>query len=419
MVFFLLFLQVDSLSLDQAIDLAFAKSPIYYESKITLDKSRILFYQTFANLLPTISVTASYAKEEYPEGSSGTKYRGSLSLSQPIFDLDIISSVFISGRQVKGTQIQHKTDISDLMLRLKTAYYNLINARELLRASEIAIRRAEENLKLIETKYSIGSASRLELLQGEVFRLRALQDRAGAKTLEITAHEDLKSILGIHNDIYLTDTLIPPDTTRFPPLDSLAFILEEANYHIQLAQELRNVAKLDLVASYLAFLPKVSFFYGYEYVADSFIFDFQHYRDNATKNYGISISFPIFEIKSLVFNYLSAKKEVQLRELSKKRTLLETERSLRTTYYAFVEAYENLQFARKSLDAAMEASAIAQEQYALGAISFLDFLATEKDLHDSRVSYTSSLSDLYIQRAQLSYLLGELALSTRQKGVGP
>lgn len=411
MLVFLLFLEVDSLSLDHAITLALSQSPAYYESKITLDKSRILFYQTFSNLLPTISATARYTRSEYPEGVSLTDYSSSITLNQPIFDLDILSSVFISSRQVKGNQIQHKAEISNLILRLKTTYYNLINARELLSASEIAIKRAEENLKLIEAKYTIGAASRLELLQGEVFRLRTLQDRAQAKTLEITAHEELKSILGIHNDIYLTDTLIPPGTIEFPSLDSLALILGKVSYNIQLAQELRNVAKLDLIASYLAFLPKVSFFYGYTYSADSFIFDFQQYRDNAMKNYGISVSFPIFEIKSLVFNYLSAKKEVQLREFSKKQALLETEKSLRATYYALVEAYESLQFAKKSLEAATEASAIAKEQYALGAISFLDFLTTEKDLDDSRVTYTSSLSNVYIQRAQLSYLLGELAFN--------
>ena len=70
----------------------------------------------------------------------------------PIFDLDVIASIFIGGRQLKGTKIQHRADISALILSLKTAYYNLINARELLGSSEIAIKRARENLKLIETK---------------------------------------------------------------------------------------------------------------------------------------------------------------------------------------------------------------------------------------------------------------------------
>ncbi len=410
MLVFLFFSQVDSLSLDQTIDLALAQSPTYYESKISLEKSRILFYQTLANLLPTVATTATYTRSDL-QGITSDVYTASMNLNQPIFDIDILSAIFISGGQLKGTRIQHQTDISNLVLRIKTAYYNLINARELLESSEVTIKRAEENLELISAKYELGAASRLEMLQAEVFHLKALEDRARARTTQTTAQEDLKSTLGMDSEIYPTDTLPAPDSARFPSLDSLAVILEQANYNIRVAQEMRNVAKLDLIASYLAFLPKVSFFYGYTYSADSFIFDFQHYRDNATKNYGISVSFPIFEIKSLIFNHLNAKKELERQEFTKKRIILETEKSLRTTYYALVEASERLRFASKSHDAATEAVMIAREQYALGVISFLDFLSAEKDLYDARVSYTSSLSDFYVQRANLSYLLGELAFN--------
>lgn len=410
MILFLLFSYVDSLSLEQAIDLAFARSPVYYESKITYDKSRVLFYQSLSNLLPTISTSATYTKSEY-QGFETSAYTGSMGLTVPLFDLDILSSIFVSDRQVKGNAIQHKSNIANLIVRLKTAYYNLITAQELLKSSEITIERAEENLALVRTKYELGAASRLELLQGEVFHLSALQDRARAKTQHITAQEEMKSIIGIANDVHPTDTLPVPENTELPPLDSLLTVLHKVNYNIRVAQELRNVAKLDLISSYLAFLPKISFFYGYSFSSDSLIFDFQYYRDNATKNYGISISFPIFELKSLIFKYLNAKKEFQLKEFTKKRILLETEKSLRATYYALRESHERLGFARKSLDAAGEASAIAREQYALGAISFLDFLASEKDLYEAKVSYTSALSDYYIQRANLSYVLSELSFS--------
>ncbi len=414
MILFLLLSQVDSLSMDKAIDIAFSNSPSYYESKISLDKSRILFYQTLANLLPTVSVTGTYTKTE-DSGLFTNPYSGSANLGVPIFDLDVIASIFIGGRQLKGTKIQHRADISGLILSLKTAYYNLINARELLSSSEIAIKRARENLKLIETKYTLGAASKLEMLQGEVFELRALQDRAKARTFQATAQEELKSILGITNDIFPTDTLIAPDSAEFPSLDSLVLILEEVNYNVQITKELRDVAKLDLIASYVSFLPKISFFYGYTYSSDSLIFDFQHFKDNSTKNYGINVSFPIFEIKSLIFNHLNAKKELQLKEFTKKRVILETKKSLRTNYYALREAHERLRFARKSLDAATEASTIAKEQYALGVISFLDFLTTEKSLYESRVAHISALSDFYTQRVNLSYFLGELSFNKERE----
>jgi outer membrane protein TolC len=413
MLFLMLCLQIDSVSLEEAINIAFSQSPSFYESKIALDQSRILFYQSLSNLLPTTSVSASYSKSEY-SGVTTSGYSGSTSFSVPLFDVDVISSILIAGRQVKGTTIQHRANISNLILQLKTAYYSLINTQNLLESSEITIERAQENLKLVETKYELGSASRLEMLQAEVFYLRSLQDKTRAKTQKISAQEQLKSILGLRNDIYPTDTLAAPDSTEFPPLDSLISILQEINYNIQIAQELRNIAKLELVSSYLALLPKVSFFYGYSVSSDSLIFDFEYYRDNAVKNYGITVSFPIFEIKSVIFNYLNAKKDLQLKEFEKQRTILEVEKTLRTTYYTLREAYDNLHFASKSLEAASEAATIAKEQYALGVISFLDFLNAEEGLYEAKVSYTSALTDFYTQRANFSYVLGELTFSKEQ-----
>ena len=410
MLIFLLFFQIDSLSLNQAIDMAFIQSPAYHEAKVTFAKSRILYYQTLVRLLPTISASGTYTNSEY-QGIESSGYTGTIQLNQPLFDLDILSSVFISGRQQKGSKIQYDAQIAGLILSLKTAYYNLANARELLESSEIAIKRAQQNLELIETKYELGAASRLEMLQGEVFHLSALQDRARAKTLEISAHEELKSILGTDADIYLIDTLAIPDSTAFPPLDSMFTIIASANYNIKIAQELRKAAKLDLVSSYLKFLPRVSFFYGYTYSSDSLIFDFQHFKDNAMRNYGITMSFPIFEIKSLIFDHLNAKKELELRSHEEKRIILENEKNLRTTYFALQESYERMHFARKSYDAATEASAIAREQYALGIISFLEFLSAEKDYYEAKVSFKTALSDLYIQRANLSYLLGQLSFT--------
>jgi len=413
MLILALFLQVDSLSVSQAIDIAFQNSPIYYESRATLDKSRIQFYQSLANLLPTISVTGTYTKSEF-QSVTTSDYTGAMNITMPLFDLDIISSIFIAGGELSGDNIQHEADISNLILRIKTAYYDLINAFELLRSSEITIDRAQENLNLVQAKYELGAASRLELLQGEVFYLNAQQDRSRARTLEISAQEELRSILGTAGHIFPTDTLIAPELTEMPDLDSLTEILQAANYEVRIARKLKDLSKVNLISSYLAFLPRISLFYGYNVISDSFVFDFQYYRDNAVKNYGISVSFPIFEIKNLVFRYLNAKNDLRRSEFAERRAELETEKQLRTTYYSLSESLDKLQYAKKSLDAANEAAIISRERYALGVTSFLDFLTAEKSVYDARVAYSSALSEYYVQQAAFSYLLGRSALDKEQ-----
>ena len=410
MILLLFLAQIDSLSIDQAISRALENSPIYGESRVSMEKSRVQFYQVLAELLPTAYVTGTYTKSDY-QGLSTSGYDGSLQFTMPLFDLDIISAIFVAHGQMRGSNIQHEADVSNLMLRIKTAYYNLINALELLESSEVTIERAQENLKLVEAKYELGAASRLELLQGEVFYLNAQQDRSRARTLEISAQEEMKSLIGTVEDIYPTDMLMPPEVVEIPDLDSLMTILHDVNYEVRIARELKSISRVNLISSYLAFLPRISMFYGYNVASDSFVFDFQYYKDNAVKNYGISVTFPIFEIKHLIFKYLNARKDLRKSEYAERRAELETEKVLRTTYYLLRESLDKLQFAKKSLDAANEAASISREQYALGITSFLDFLTSEKAIYDARVSYISALSDYYVQQATFSYLLGTLTLN--------
>ncbi len=410
MIILFLFLQVDSLSLNQAIDYALAESPAYNESRASLSKVRIQFYQSLSNLLPTITTQARYTKSNF-QGFVTNSYTGSINLNVPIFDIDVIGSIILSKERLNSNQISYKAEIARMILNLKAAYYKLINARELLKASEITIKHAQENLKLLKTKYELGSASRLEKLQAEVFYLRALENKANAIMQEISAQEELKSILGIEHNICPTDSLTPPDSITLPALDSILAIIDRANFDIRSAQELTNIARTGLVLSYLAFLPKVSFFYGYSANTDSLIFDFQYYKDNHTTDYGISISLPLFEIKTLIFNWLTARKEYHIKKFSRKRVELESRKALRISYYTLKGAIDKLRYAQRALEAANEAATIAREQFRLGAISLLDLLQTEEDLYDAKVSFNSALENYYSQKANFSYLAGEFVLN--------
>jgi outer membrane protein TolC len=413
-IFFLLFSAVDSLTLKQAIDIALSQSPVYQESKVALDRSRIEFYEAFSHLLPSLSATADYVRST-SAGLETDLFTGRLTVTQTVFDLDVIGSVFVSHHQLAGAKIQHEADIAGLVLNVKKAYYNLIYANELMASSETTIKRATENKELIETKYRIGAASKLDALQAEVSYLSALQNRARAKTLRISAQDELRSLLAENYEIFPTDTLIPPDTLDLPSINSLMAILAVANNNVLTAQEMARVAQLNLLTSYLAFLPKVSLFYGYAYSDDQITFDFEQWRENAVKNYGVSLTFPILELKSLIFNNLKAKKETQLQEVSRKQIIIESEKSLHAAYYGLSEAYEQLKYSSKSLEAAAEAVVIARQQYTLGLVSFLELLTAEDNLNASRIAHASALSDFYIQRSTLSYLLGGEVLNEERK----
>jgi outer membrane protein TolC len=409
MLILLIFLQVDSLSLDQALARGLKSSPSYQQSGVTLDKARIAFFQSLFNLTPTVSAGISYTKTEYPDTLIPTseRYSNSMNFSMPIFDLDVLGSILVSGLNWKGNRIQHRSDQANLILQIKSAYYNLVNARELLTYSDIAIQRSDENLTLIKTKFELGAASRLDVLQAEVLNLQTRQVKARTRTMEITAQEQLKSLLGEDRDIHPKDTLTVPGEIPFPPLDSLLENLDRVNYNLRLAFEVERAAKINLLTAYLGFLPRVSGSYGLSASSESLHTDPGWFQDNATRNWSVSVSFPIFEVKGLIFNLLNARKDYQLKKLIRRQTILETEKALRTTYYGLQESHENLRLSQRSFEAATEAANIAREQYRLGALSLINWLKVEGDMYDSKTAYSQALSDYYVKQLNFSFLLGE------------
>ncbi|MEO0184417.1 MAG: TolC family protein [candidate division WOR-3 bacterium] len=408
----ILHMQIDTLSLQEAIDIALKQSPGYLESRETLAKSRVQFLKALSYLLPTNTTTGSWTKSEY-QGLTTERYTGSVNFSMPIFDLDVISSIVVAKGQEKGTSIQHSQEIANLILNIKKAYYNLITANELLNSSQKALERAIENKKLVETRYELGSASKLELLQAEVFYLQTQQNNSQARSLGAQAQQEIKALLNISDQVFPADSFTIPDTFILPSLDSLKEILLTANLGIRLARQMNNLARANLWLSTFAFLPRISLFYGYNTSVDSFSLDFDYLKDNATKNYGININFPIFELKTLIFNYITAKKDLKIKQYSTQKAVLESEKALHTSYYSLQESIYKLRFAEKSFELAEEAIGLAREQYSLGVISFLDLLQTEEDFYSARVNYVQALNEYYLQQSTLSYLLGMMTLEVQ------
>jgi outer membrane protein len=399
-------LQVDSITMQDAIDRAFMNSSAYFESQLSVTKARIQFYQSLFNVLPALSATTTMATSEFNDVETSQCTNG-LNATMPVFDLDVISAMFVTGGQLTGSKIQHRSDVAGLILRIKTAYYNLINGNELVRSSGIAIERAQKNYDLVKTKMDLGSASRLEMLQAEVYHLRALQDQAQARTLEATAQEELKTLLGADRLYVPVDSITEPDTAVFMDIDSMLALLERFNYSVRVADQVRRIARLNLYASYLSFLPRISLFYSKTLYNDSFKFDFEFFGDRAATNYGFSVALPIFELKGLIFKVLNARADARQKSYARVRAIMEAKKSLRTAYFSLQESYDRLQFAKKSYETADEAAKIAAERYALGALSLIDLLTIESSGYDARVTYVQSLTDYYVQRANLSYLIGE------------
>ncbi|MEO0226195.1 MAG: TolC family protein, partial [candidate division WOR-3 bacterium] len=179
-------------------------------------------------LLPTPSATGSYMMTIYDDTETET-YDGNLQISQPLFDLPLFTQIKALHYQYQIDKALFKNSFQEILFKVEVAYLNLIRAQEILKSSEITLKRTRENERLTLEKYRLGVASKLDKLQAEVSALQAEKGLSQARRSFFEAQSELKVYLQINEDILPVDSLKIEDDFLIPPLDSLFKILEATN----------------------------------------------------------------------------------------------------------------------------------------------------------------------------------------------
>lgn len=404
MLVILLLIGVDSLSLNQALEIALRRSPGQLEALTELERARYDYGHSLAMVLPSVRADLGYS-ELRDRGVATEAYSGNLTLSQPILDLELASRVLAARSSLDGSRILEAKSRAELILRTSLAYYELVESDYLIKSAQVALSRARENERWVLERYELGAASRLERLEAEVFRLKAEQEFVRAENAKAVAQEELRSILDLEGELVPTDTFCLPTDTVVPSLDSLLGLLPLRNYDLRLIETQLRTARLRLTESYFSFLPRVGLFYRVDYSEPRYPRRGADLRDGVATSFGIGISLPIFELPRLYFNNRIARTEYRRTLYQRRQLELMVQKELKTSYYLITEALRRIAYAQRELSGAEAACELAREQYRLGAASLLDLLTNESNLYAAQLSYITSLKDYYSQRARFTYLL--------------
>ena len=80
------------------------------------------------------------------------------------------------------------------------SYYNLLKSKQILEVANSSLEKAEEQLKLIQKKYELGSAKKTDLLKAEVrkgqIRIEVINNNINLDN----AYRNLKNAMGIIDD---------------------------------------------------------------------------------------------------------------------------------------------------------------------------------------------------------------------------
>ncbi len=299
--------------------------------------------------------------------------------------------------------------VEQLIASLAAEYYNLVHQKRLLANQRYALDLSRERVRIDQERFLLGSGSRLQLLQAEVF-LNADSSRVGRqeeqvrasriRLRELMAAGDLKLPLEpVDSVIELRDILI---------LETLLAAMEQNNTLLGLVEKNITLAEYDgqVVASRA--YPYVQLNSGYGYSHNTYQSGSFSNQQTRGMNYGITVGINLFDGLNQRRQMQNAIIEQENARLEYAEVLRGLEADLLTTYNAYLNYLRLLDLETQNLEVAYETLDIAMERYRLGALSGLELREAQQSLLEAEERKLSILFQAKLAEIGLLRLAGNI-----------
>ena len=371
-----------------------------------------------AGQLPTISATAGYngslnsSDSKAREGGAVTSSRNTLDHSLTaginaewtLFDGFKVQANYRRLQELKRqSATQTRIAIEDYVADLTAEYYNYVQQRIRMRNLNHAVRLSKERLRIVLERYTIGSASRLDLQQAQVdFNADSAQS---LKQLEILATSrirlyDLMAVKDMNTRLTVSDTSIQVNDDLV--FDTLLEATMRTNASLLSAQQDITLAELDYRRTMSRDYPYVKLNAGYSYQHSIMGAGATKTRDSWGPEAGVRIGMTLFD-GDRRRQRLNAKLDIENADLAR----LQLEQALRADLADLWQAYNNnrrlLNLERENLITAQENHYIAHERYMLGDLSGIEMREAQLSLLDAEerilaAEYSTKLCEISLRQ---------------------
>lgn len=322
-----------------------------------------------------------------------TTYDYSLNGQQLLFD-GFKSSFDLSTaeRNIVSSHYNYDVTSSNIRLRLRTAFANLMGSQQLIKVTEEIEARRKQNLELVRLKYEGGREHRGSLLTAEADLAQAVYDVNQARRSIYFSQRQLTKELGraSYTPVKAAGDLdVKEVVLERPDFDNLAGTTP-------LLQQLiaqKEAAKFGLKSAYAAFFPQV---YANGNIGNTNV---DAFPDKNEWSAGLSLRLPIFEGGSKLATVSKAKAalgQATEDERSGRDGVIVT---LANTWTNLQNAVENVGVLRKFLEATEERAKIARAEYAIGLMLFDNWIIIENNLVSAKKSFVSAEVNALIAEA--------------------
>ncbi|MEW5995444.1 MAG: TolC family protein, partial [Candidatus Zixiibacteriota bacterium] len=342
------------------------------------------------------------------EDQDRTSKQLDLTASMSLFDISNFFNYAAAGAARAKAHLDVIDSEQDLIYGVKTSYYAYLATVENLGVQEEAVKRSEEQLKLIQSKYELGSAAKSDVLKQKVQYGNDKLALLRGQNAVTTTRADLAYTIGVDPN---SDVEFSTEYKSREFHGSLQEAIEFGLSHepsLLAAQKSVDAARHTVRSRWGDYLPDLTGFASLGWSdgtrGDTVIYNFS----SRSATIGFNVSYNIFDgfLRERNLSLAKVRHNDARAWLADTRNLVT--RDIKTAYLEIGQLKEQKNVANENVAAAEEDMKITQEKYNLGAATILDLLDAQVSLKDAQVQLIRADFDLNLAIAKLERAMGKM-----------
>jgi outer membrane protein len=314
----------------------------------------------------------------FPKNFYDAKVRTTL----PLINTDIVINQSIQSQQVMLKQYELEAYKRELVLDIKTAYFNLLSAETAVKIYESARGLVNKNVEINESLVRNGKALPANLIRAKSEAEKVKADLNMARNRKLNAHKYFNFLLNRE----LTSAVVLEDSFEDENLvvaagDSSAWRSRE---ELQMMKTVQSINESSVKMHKLSRLPKVNAFLDLGTQA----YDWQYNNDSRYYLVGVQLSLPIFQGFRNNLNIRQGNLEVKKAQQQLTVTAQQLELATSVALSDHQTAAQNYIAAQEQLKSAQSYFTLIDKGYREGVNSLIEFLDARNQLTSSQLQQT-------------------------------
>lgn len=434
-----------NLSLDSCISIALSDNPSIRVADMEIRRMDYSKKETIGQLLPSVAFGATYnrtlakqtmymnmgrtgasagsgsgsgesgddkpAASQMPSGGIkvglDNSYSMGFNLSMPLIAPQLWKTLRLSDSQILESVEKARQSRIQTVNQVKNAYYTLLLAEDSYKVIRESYDMAKFTADLYAKQYSLGAASRYDVLRTEV-AVKNVEPELTQATIAIRqAKLQLLILMGFDTtvDIVPANTLADYEKTMYADVLGIDRNIS-GNTDLRMLDIQTRQLRDALSVQKMAWYPTLALTANYNWTSMSDGSPLKNFRWNPYSMIGLTLSVPLFEGGQRHSRIKQA--EIQVKEMEWQRSNLVRNIDMQTEL-----AIDNIQMNVKQISSSAEsvrqaetAHGIMKQSFEIGAASYLDLRDAELALTQSRLAYYQSIYNYLVAGSDLELILG-------------